>query len=128
MNYKSIFYPSKKKVLLIFLFNITLCSENLLAWDNGGVSNVTIERVIAKQNGDLYFQTDKDLCDSGSNTIGYVYRNNKGLDVQWTQAGADMILSIALAAHLSGTKVKVYADDSGKFWGCRVGALSLERK
>ena len=96
------------------------------AWDNGGVNNVTIERVVMQQDGTFYIEADRDLCDSGDNRVGYVYKDVTLEGRPWTQEGAEMMLSTAMAAHLSGRTVTVYADNSGSRWGCQMGAIALE--
>ena len=114
--------------LLLASFMTLIFPINASAWDNKGVHNVTINRVVTLQSGEFYVVTDSDLCDGGRNPVGFVYPGNNLNDgkTSWTQAGSDMILSVALSARLSGHKVTIYADDSGSLWGCRMGAISLD--
>ena len=112
---------------LTFLACCTYGTAVFADWDNGGISDAQIETIVVKQDGEFYIRFDKDICDGGGvvNKVGYVYRDLKPNDVNWSQEGAEMMLRLALAAKLSGKSVKVYADHSGTRWGCRMGALTL---
>lgn len=112
-----------------FLICTLLITNNSFAadWDNGGISNVKIKSIVTLIDGAFYFHTDKDLCDGGAeNKVGYVHNNLKVSTIDWSKEGSNMLLKVALSAKLSGKLVRVYADDSGSKWGCRVGAIALQ--
>lgn len=120
---------STKRFAAIFFALVTLATSGVaFAWDST-VTGVTILKITALQDGSFYIQADKDLCDSGAdNRIGFVYNGTtlNGGAQPWTERGANMLLSVATAAQLSGRTVTVYADDSGSNWGCRMGAIRME--
>jgi hypothetical protein len=96
------------------------------AWDNGGVAT-TIEAVTVMQDGTFYINAVEDICDSTVNKVAYVYNGtilNDG-KVNQTLNGTNMLLSTALSAQASSKKVVLYADDSGTWWGCRLGAIKI---
>ncbi len=118
----------KKKISVVLAALITLCVSGVaFAWDST-VTGVTILKITALQDGSFYIQADKDLCDpSADNRIGFVYNGTtlNGGAQPWTERGANMMLSVATAAQLSGRTVTVYADNSTG-WGCRMGAIRME--
>ena len=107
---------------------LILCSNVASAeWDNGGISNAKVRSVVTLIDGSFYVHFDKDICDGGAvNKVGFVYVNTSPNGVSWSKEGASMLLRTALAAKLSGKSTKVYADDSGTGWGCKMGALAIE--
>jgi hypothetical protein len=111
------------RILLISAFITPMIAH---AWDNGGVDTF-IEDITVQQNGTFYIYAKHDLCDGGAiNKVGYVYDNTtlNGGVVQ-NNEGTKMMLSTALSAHMAGKQVRVYADDSGTGWGCKMGAIKI---
>ena len=122
---------NKIHVATISFFSLTLSLSAATVraeWANGGISGARVVEVTTQQDGHFYVLFDRDICDGGGvvNRIGSVNKDLSPNGVAWTKEGATMILRVALAAKLSGNTVKVYADNSGSRWGCRMGALKIE--
>jgi len=115
-------------IAITFLaYSIFSTSFAFAEWDNGGISNVKVRNVTTLIDGSFYVHFDKDICDDGVvNKVGYVYVNSSPNGVTWSKEGASMLLRTALAAKLSGKSTKVFANDSGTGWGCKMGALAIE--
>ncbi len=85
-----------------------------------------IEEVTVLHDGGFYLRLHDDICAEAQNKR--VARLYKGLEVHGTvpnDAAIDRLLRVATAAHLSGTPIRVYAENSGGRWGCLLGAISL---
>lgn len=119
---------NKISITLVFLTYSILGINFVFAdWDNGGIAHAKVLSVTTLIDGRFYVYFDKDICDGGANNkIGYVHPKLSPNGVVWNKEGASMLLKVALAAKLSGKTTKVFADDSGKEWGCKMGALTLE--
>ena len=115
-------------IAITFLAYSTFSTNFAFAeWDNGGISNVKVLSVTTLIDGSFYVYVDKDICDGGAvNKIGYVYVNSSPNGIIWSKEGASMLLKTALAAKLSGKSTKVFANDSGTGWGCKMGALAIQ--
>lgn len=115
----------KHTIVSLALLLSLLTATSAFAWDNGGV-DAKIVSVVALMDGQFYVHSDTDICDNGDNKVGYVYKGVTAGGVTWSQEGAVMMLKTALSAKLSGSTVRIYADDSGSRWGCLMGAIMLK--
>lgn len=117
----------KNYTRLLLTIGLVLVAGRVSAasWDNGGVIT-TIQAITVLQNGNFYLRTNDDLCDAGTvNRVAYVYEGLEPAGIKQVPEGVNRMLSLAITAKARDTKVKIFADDSGSFYGCRMGAIQM---
>lgn len=89
-------------------------------------TTTTIDEVVVLNDGGFYLILHNNVCSEAQNKrVGRLY---KGLEVNGqtpNDAAIDRMLRVATAAHLSGSAVRIYAENAGGRWGCLVGAISI---
>lgn len=119
-----------KKVAGIVLGMLAMASANSAhAWSVH--VDARIEEVIVGPDGSFYLQADRDLCNATNNPsadqrTAYLYPAPSH-----TPTGRQSLISVLLAARLSGRLVHLWLDDynpnpPANEWACKISNISLK--